>query len=90
MTDSENQKLLAALKANWQAEMQGHHTYLAFAEKEADPQRRNALRGLVAAEKLHADLWAGGIEPSPNGVYFGGYVRSANATPAAHRRSHLF
>lgn len=61
MTDSENQKLLAALKANWQAEMQGHHTYIAFAEKEADTQRRNALRGLAAAEKHHADLWAGRI-----------------------------
>jgi rubrerythrin len=62
MSDSENRKLLAALKANWQAEMQGNHTYLAFAEKEADPQRRNALRGLAAAEKLHADMWAGRIQ----------------------------
>jgi VIT1/CCC1 family predicted Fe2+/Mn2+ transporter len=41
--------------------MEGHYTYAAFAKDEADPQRRNALRGLAAAEKHHADLWAGRI-----------------------------
>ena len=58
MTSSDNKKLLAALEANWQAEMEGHYTYTAFAKGEVDPQRRNALRGLAAAEKHHADLWA--------------------------------
>lgn len=61
MTDSDNKRLLAALEANWQAEMEGHHTYSALAKREADPQRRNALRGLAAAEKHHAGLWAGRI-----------------------------
>jgi hypothetical protein len=28
MADSDNKRLLAALEANWQAEMEGHHTYL--------------------------------------------------------------
>src|SRR5580704_2592501 len=58
MTSSDHKRLLAALEANWQAEMEGHYTYTAFAKGEVDPQRRNALRGLAAAEKHHADLWA--------------------------------
>ncbi|MBB5345454.1 VIT1/CCC1 transporter family protein [Tunturibacter empetritectus] len=61
MTESDNKRLLAALAANWQAEMDGHYTYSALAKREDDPQRRNALRGLAAAEKHHADLWAGRI-----------------------------
>ena len=56
MTSSENEKLLHALRANWQAEMEGQCTYSAFARDEADPQRRNALRGLASAEQHHADL----------------------------------
>jgi len=62
MTDADKKKLLAALEANWQAEMEGHYTYAAFAKNEVDPQRRNALRGLAAAEKHHADLWARRIQ----------------------------
>src|ERR1700730_16495845 len=58
MTNSDRKRLLAALEANWQAEMEGYCTYTAFAKDEVDPQRRNALRGLAAAEKHHADLWA--------------------------------
>jgi hypothetical protein len=55
MADLEKNKLLAA-------EMGGHYTYSALAKGEDEPQRRNALRGLAAAEKHHADLWAGRIE----------------------------
>jgi hypothetical protein len=44
MTGSDNKRLLAAMEANWQAEMEGHYTYTAFAKGEVDPQRRNALR----------------------------------------------
>ena len=61
MTDSDNKRLLAALAANLQAEMEGHYTYSLLAKRENDPQRRNALRGLAAAEKHHAGLWAGRI-----------------------------
>jgi vacuolar iron transporter family protein len=61
MTDSDNKRLLAALEANWQAEMEGFYTYSALAKGETDPQRRNALRGLAAAEKHHGGLWAGRI-----------------------------
>jgi vacuolar iron transporter family protein len=41
--------------------MEGHYTYSALAKGETDPQRRNALRGLPAAEKYHGGLWAGRI-----------------------------
>ena len=62
MTNSDRKRLLAALEANWQAEMEGYCTYTAFAKDEVDPQRRNALRGLAAEEKHHADLWARRIQ----------------------------
>ena len=72
MTSSDKKRLLAALEANWQAEMEGYCTYTAFAKDEVDPQRRNALRGLAAAEKHHAELWAGRIRelgaPAPQYV----------------------
>ena len=61
ITSSDNKRLLAALEANWQAEMEGYYTYTAFAKDEVDPQRRNALRGRAAVEKYHADLLAGRI-----------------------------
>jgi vacuolar iron transporter family protein len=50
--------LLKILERNWQAEERGYHTYETLAERESDPQRRSALRGLAYAEKHHADLWA--------------------------------
>ena len=61
MTDPRTRKLLSALEANWQAEMEGFYTYTALAKRETDPHRRNALRGLATAEKHHADQWAGRI-----------------------------
>jgi vacuolar iron transporter family protein len=39
MTSSDNKRLLAALEANWQAEMEGHYTYTAVAKDEVEPQR---------------------------------------------------
>ncbi|WP_263384812.1 VIT1/CCC1 transporter family protein [Granulicella arctica] len=50
--------LLAVLEANWQAEMEDHATYKALALGESDSRRRNILRGLAAAERHHALLWA--------------------------------
>src|SRR5271155_5602888 len=58
MAAFDNKNILDALEANWQAEMEGFHTYTALSNREADPHRRNALRGLAMAEKHHADLWA--------------------------------
>jgi vacuolar iron transporter family protein len=77
MAASDNKNIIDALEANWQAEMEGFHTYTALSQREADTHRRNALRGLAMAEQHHADLWAerikelGGTEPqfrgNPNG-----------------------
>jgi predicted membrane protein (TIGR00267 family) len=53
--------VLKILESNWQAEMRGYHTYETLSERESDPQRRGALRGLAYAEKHHADLWAARI-----------------------------
>ncbi|WP_263350114.1 VIT1/CCC1 transporter family protein [Acidicapsa acidisoli] len=70
-------KLLAALEGNWQAEMEGYHTYLALANRETDAVRAQVLRHLASAELEHAVLWAtrlmelGGSQPiysgSPHG-----------------------
>src|SRR5580658_10301270 len=81
MTISDNKRLLAALEANWRAEMEGHYTYAAFAKDEVDPQRRNALRGLATAEKHHADLWAGRIQElgAPAPQYNGGLSGQADS-----------
>ena len=57
MKSTNRSKLLAALDANWQAEMDGHLTYKTLAEKETDPKRSSALRGLAIAEKHHADVY---------------------------------
>ena len=59
--------------------MQDHATYKALASKELDARRRNVMRGLAAAEKYHAGLWAAEIatlegdrpiyEGKPNGRF---------------------
>ena len=58
---SEEPVSLALLESNWQVEMQDHATYKALASKELDARRRNVMRGLAAAEKYHAGLWAAEI-----------------------------
>src|SRR5271165_3323532 len=55
----DRKRILRILEENWQAEMRGHETYAALAERETDPQRSMAFRTLAEAEKRHADLWAG-------------------------------
>ncbi len=73
-------KVLAALEANWQAEMEGFSTYQALADRDTDPMRAQVLRHLAQAELEHADLWAtriaelGGPEP----VYKGKPTGSAD------------
>jgi VIT1/CCC1 family predicted Fe2+/Mn2+ transporter/rubrerythrin len=73
MTAPSNEKILTALEANWQAEMEGYSTYKFLSERESDAARRNAFRGLAVAEKHHADLWAGRIRAlgGPEPVYGG-------------------
>jgi VIT1/CCC1 family predicted Fe2+/Mn2+ transporter/rubrerythrin len=67
-------KVLTALEGNWQAEMEGYHTYLALADRDTDPVRAQVLRHLSAAELEHAALWhgriveLGGEEPAYKGA----------------------
>jgi VIT1/CCC1 family predicted Fe2+/Mn2+ transporter/rubrerythrin len=67
-------KILAALEGNWQAEMEGFHTYTALADRDSDPVRAQVMRHLAQAEIEHAMLWEGritelgGLQP----VYTGG------------------
>jgi len=55
------EKVLAALEANWQAEMEGYHTYQTLADRDTDPVRAQVLRHLASAEWEHAALWHGRI-----------------------------
>jgi VIT1/CCC1 family predicted Fe2+/Mn2+ transporter/rubrerythrin len=66
-------KVLAALEGNWQAEMEGHLTYLALAERDTDAVRAQVLRHLAGAEWEHAARWAGRIQElgQPVPVYSG-------------------
>ena len=54
-------KVLEALEANWQAEIEAHHTYLALAERDTDSVRAQVLLHLASAECEHAALWHGRI-----------------------------
>ena len=58
MKGKPNDELIAVLKENWQTEMRGYYTYQTLSTAETDPRRRNALRGLAAAECHHAELWS--------------------------------
>jgi VIT1/CCC1 family predicted Fe2+/Mn2+ transporter/rubrerythrin len=73
MNSARLKKVLAALEGNWQAEIQGHHTYQALADRDTDPVRAQVLRHLAGAEWEHATLWAGRIEElgGPKPVYHG-------------------
>ncbi len=62
MAASRNDKLLAILEQNWQAEISGARTYETFASRESDPVRRQSLLHLTEAEKTHAALWEQRIE----------------------------
>ncbi len=54
-------RVLAALEGNWQAEMEGYHTYQTLADRDTDPVRSQVLRHLAGAEWEHAALWQGRI-----------------------------
>lgn len=73
MNPAKLKKVLAALEGNWQAEMEGFHTYQALADRDSDPIRAQVLRHLAQAEHGHANLWLerirelGGAEPVYSG-----------------------
>ena len=66
---NKRREVLKILESNWQAEMQGYHTYQTLTDRETDPAQLSAFRSLAAAEKHHAELWAdriralGGSQP---------------------------
>jgi vacuolar iron transporter family protein len=53
-----DQRVVAALSENWQAEMLGFHTYSTLADRDDDPVRKKTLRHMAEAEAHHAALWA--------------------------------
>ncbi len=61
LSSAKLKKVLAALEGNWQAEMEGYHTYLTLANRDTDPVRSQVLRHLAGAEWEHAQLWHGRI-----------------------------
>ncbi len=67
-------KILAALEGNWQAEMEGYHTYNTLADRDDDPVRAQVMRHLAQAEIEHAALWQGRIKElgGPEPIYSGG------------------
>ena len=81
LTAAKLKKVLEALEANWQAEMQGYHTYQTLADRDADPVRAQVLRHLAQAELEHAALWESRIEElgGPKPVYSGGPGGEANS-----------
>ena len=61
LNGARKQKILDALESNWQAEMEGYHTYQTLADRDTDPVRAQVLRHLASAEWEHAALWHGRI-----------------------------
>ena len=62
LSNAKTKKILTALEGNWQAEMEGFHTYTALADRDPDPVRARVLRHLAKAEIEHATLWEGRIK----------------------------
>jgi VIT1/CCC1 family predicted Fe2+/Mn2+ transporter/rubrerythrin len=92
---AKRKRVLAALESNWQAEMEGHNTYQALADRDSDPVRAQVLRHLAGAEWEHATLWLGRIRElgGDQPVYKGGphgeadsLANRAGGIPMALRR----
>ena len=55
LSSAKLKKVLAALEANWQAEMEGYYTYKTLADRDNDPvrnRRRFRLAMMVASQEL--------------------------------------
>jgi len=62
LSGAKSKKVLAALEGNWQAEMEGYHTYTALADRDTEPVRAQVLRHMAQAELEHAALWESRIK----------------------------
>jgi len=74
LSGAKTKKILAALESNWQAEMEGFHSYTTLADRDSDPVRAQVLRHMAQSELEHAALWEGRIKAlgGPAPVYKGG------------------
>ena len=67
--DTPNPRLVRALEANWQEEMEGAATYHGLAAHETDPARKQSLLEMAESEVQHAERWAGRLhelgQPTP-------------------------
>ncbi len=81
LSSAKLKKVLAALEGNWQAEMEGYHTYMTLADRDTDSVRSQVLRHLASAEWEHASLWHGRIVELGGGepVYRGSPGGEANS-----------
>src|SRR5437016_10957057 len=89
------QELIAALRQNWQREMEGVRTYRDLAQRERDTARRNILTKMADAEQRHAQKWEHklaelGVEPPQEQrslkMRFQGWLRRQLGTDAALRQ----
>ena len=89
------QELIAALRQNWQREMEGVRTYRDLAQRERDTTRRNILTKMADAEQRHAQKWEQklaelGVEPPQEQrslkMRFQGWLRRQLGTDAALRQ----
>ena len=74
---AEKRGILQALRESWQHEVEAAAAYRVLADQERDPQRRDILRKLVAAEETHAARWADRIKDLGGDVPDAGSVRPA-------------
>lgn len=95
LTESTRRELIAALRQNWQREMEGVRTYSDLAKNERDTGRRAVLEKMAEAEARHAAKWEQklaelGAEPPQEqrtpGVRFQGWLRRQLGTEAALRQ----
>ena len=81
ITDISDPRVLRALEANWQAEMEGEATYRTFAGRESDPERKDKLTQLADSELGYANRWASRLNelgvPTPS--YRGSPAGTANS-----------
>jgi len=95
LDSSTKQELIAALRQNWQREMEGVRTYRDLAHRERDTARRNILTKMADAEQRHAQKWEQklaelGVEPPQEQrslkMRFQGWLRRQLGTDAALRQ----
>src|SRR5438034_385603 len=95
LSETTKRELIAALKQNWQREMEGVRTYRDLASKERDATKRGVLEKMADAEARHAQKWERKLaelgvkapqEERTLGMRFQGWLRRQLGTEAALRQ----